>query len=364
MRNQNETKYAMVTTYLRNYIKEHHLTAGDKLPTEMQLVEKLGTSRITIQRAIRELQQQGIVRRVQGGGTYIAGETQEAEEEKEIQFIPFVLANENDYTGALDYIQGADAYLSNHSYYLTVHSSHKNAQEECEVIKRLVEDGSKCIMIQPCSSSENFSLYFQMMQKGVEFVFVDRIPQHLVANLVVCDNVNGGYMATRHLIKCNARRIGFVSMEPVSIAYSLVQRKAGYEIALQEAGIPYDERYVQFGELGDESMRIVDRLLKLPEPPDALFCANDVTAVEVLNYLQSIHMEVPDDMILIGFDNLSIAQSAAIPISTIDQPFFKIGYEAARIARKLLSGERDYIYQEILPVELLKRASTRKIQRV
>ena len=102
MRNQNETKYAMVTTYLLNYIKEHHLTAGDKLPTEMQLVEKLGTSRITIQRAIRELQQRGIVRRVQGGGTYIAGETEETEEEKEIQFIPFVLASENDYTGALD----------------------------------------------------------------------------------------------------------------------------------------------------------------------------------------------------------------------------------------------------------------------
>lgn len=358
MCNRSETKYAKVMTYLLNYIKEHHLKAGDKLPTEMQLVEALGISRITIQRAIRDLQQQGVVRRVQGGGTYVAEGTVEQEEDKEIQFIPFVLTNNKDYTGALDYIQGADAYLSNHSYYLTVHSSHRNAEEEREVIQRLVEDGAKCIIVQPFTFSENYFLYFQMMQKGIDFVFIDRIPRNLVANLVVCDNINGGYQATRLLIESGAKRVGFVSLEPITTAYSLEQRKTGYQLALQEAGVQYQEAYVQFADTGDEVKGIVDGLLALPEPPDALFCANDVTAVEVLNYLQSIHIDVPNEMMIIGFDNLSITQNAAIPISTIEQPFFKIGYEAARIAKKLLNGERDYVAQEILPVTLLERMST------
>lgn len=360
MQNRGETKYAMVMAYLLNYIKEYHLVAGDKLPTEMQLVEELGISRITIQRAIRNLQQQGVVRRVQGGGTYVAGDAGEQAEDKELQFIPFVLTNDNDYTGALDYIQGADSYLSNHSYYLTVHSSHKNAEEECEVIRRLVEDGAKCIIVQPFASSENYFLYFQMMQKGVDFVFVDRMPKNLVANWVMCDNITGGYLAAKHLAKCGGKRIGLVSLDPIASAYSLEQRKAGYQLALQEERLPYREEYIQFANEREEIKELIDRLLGLPEPPDALFCANDITAVDALNYLQSIHREVPEDILIMGFDNLSITQSASVPISTIEQPFFKIGYEAARIARKLLSGERDYIAQEILPVKLQKRMSTGK----
>lgn len=360
MYNRDETKYEMVVSYLLNYIAEHQLKAGDKLPTEMYLVNELGLSRITVQRALRELQQQGIVNRMQGKGTYVSERAKRVEADKEIQFIPFVLTNDNAYTGALDYIQGADAYLSSHSYYLTVHASHRNSEEECKVIRRLVEDGARCIIVQPFTSSENYPFYFQMMQTGVDFVFVDRKPQNLVANFVMCDNITGGYQAARHLIGCGAKRIGFISNEPRTTAQSLEQRLTGYQMALGEAGFPFEERYVRFSGENQDVKGLVQELLDLPEPPDALFCVNDITAVEALNYLQSVNVRVPDDMKIIGFDNLTITQNAAVPISTIEQPFFQIGYEAARIARKLVIGERDYVAQEILPVQLLERMSTGK----
>lgn len=362
MENHKETKYAMVMGYLHDYIDHHHLHPGDKLPTEKQLVETLDVSRLTIQRALRELQQQGLVRRVQGDGTYINKAPTPAQDKSGL-FIPVVLSNDSEQTGVVKYIQGADSYLSEKGCYLTVHYSHMNAAEEREVIQRLVEDGFRCIIVNPKSAAENYNFYFQLMQQGVEFVFIDRIPEHLVTNLVVCDNVGGGYLAAKHLLQAGARRIGFISVNPVETAYSLIQRKAGYLLALREAGITPLEGDIQFAQEDESMASVVERVLHLEDPLDALVCANDITALETLNYLQSIGVNVPEEMMLIGFDNLEMTENAAVPLSTIDQPFFRLGYEAAKIAKRILDEDNSLKVQEILPVDLVVRQSTVRASR-
>ncbi len=351
------TKYEMVMQYLKQYIREQPPASSDKLPTEMQLVQTLDVSRITVQRALHELQQQGLIRRVQGGGTYI-NRKDPAEASAQKTFVPIVLNNDSELFGSMKYVQGADTYLAENGCYLTVNNSHQNADEERALILRLIEDGFRCIIVSPYSAAENNCFYFHLMQQGIRFVFLDRIPEQLVTNFVACDNVHGGYLAAKHVIEQGATRVAFLSASLIETAQSLIQRKNGYLFAMQEKGLSIDPDLIGFAQPDKSVAALIDRMLALPEKLDAIVCANDITALEVLQHLQVLQLSVPDDIMLIGFDNLEMTMKASVPISTIEQPFFQLGYEAAKIAKQLIDGTEAQTIQRILPVQLIAREST------
>ena len=175
--------------------------------------------------------------------------------------------------------------------------------------------------------------------------------------MVTSDNASGGYLATKHLIDQGYRRIAFISsnMHPEP---SINERKNGYCYALKEAGIPFNPDYLS--EATEQFDDTVKRIRALPEPPDAIFCVNDITAVGVYGILQRDNVKIPGDIALIGFDDLEISAKQPIPISTIRQDFFEMGYSAAEIAIKLIKEKPLYYTQHVLPVSLIPRESTQK----
>jgi LacI family transcriptional regulator len=148
---------------------------------------------------------------------------------------------------------------------------------------------------------------------------------------VVIDNFKGAYDATAHLIAHGHRRIGCILGLPN--AQLTIDRLAGYQSALREHGLPFDDSLLCAGDYtpptGLAGMR---RLLDLPEPPSAVFAYNDMMALGAIQAVSERGLRVPDDIAIIGFDGIALTEHTCPPLSTVEQPIA----EMSRLAIDML----------------------------
>jgi LacI family repressor for deo operon, udp, cdd, tsx, nupC, and nupG len=170
------------------------------------------------------------------------------------------------------------------------------------------------------------------------------------------DNLSGALAATRHLIKLGRQRLAFIS-GPLS-HYSIAQRARGYRQALFEAGRLFDPRLeinLQSGpELHLHAAAAMQNLLQSDAPPDAVFCYNDATALAVMNVCQARGLRIPEDIAIVGFDNIDAAASSTPPLTTLAVDKEALG----QMGIKLLLDDALAQPEVMLPVELIQRAST------
>ncbi|MEV7800199.1 LacI family DNA-binding transcriptional regulator [Microbacterium foliorum] len=174
---------------------------------------------------------------------------------------------------------------------------------------------------------------------------------------VESDSFGGALTATRHLIELGHRRIGFLAGRPDLRSAGL--RDAGYRRALSDAGIPLDPSLVGIGryelDVTRESARI---MLSAESRPTAIFAANDLSAIAVIDVAHELGLRVPDDLSVIGFDDVPEATRRALPLTTIQQPMRRLGAVAADMVFTLLSGQEVDEMHVILPTRLVVRATT------
>lgn len=195
------------------------------------------------------------------------------------------------------------------------------------------------------------------LQTGVPTVLVDA--RHPQLSRVVIDDVNGGYMATQHLISLGHRRIGYVSdrLENPFNFVSSRDRYEGYRQALAEADIPFQPPYHRQGPHGREEARTMAlELLQLPDPPTAIFAASDTQAIGVLEACRDLGLRVPEDISVIGYDDIEVAEYLAL--TTIRQPLFASGVEGVELLLNAITQAPDTPQRVTLPVELIIRATT------
>jgi LacI family transcriptional regulator len=174
------------------------------------------------------------------------------------------------------------------------------------------------------------------------------------------ENLQGAKTATEYLIELGHRRIGFLAGR--SDLESARRRERGYREALAEAGIPFDENLVRIGGYTGESARSAAReLLEMTDRPTAIFAANDVSAIQTMNVASETGLEVPEDLSVVGFDNIPESALTTPPLTTIDQSIQQMGFEAAKLLLGLIDEpDRDPIHLT-LPTELVVRQSCRAI---
>lgn len=174
------------------------------------------------------------------------------------------------------------------------------------------------------------------------------------------DNRAGACLATRHLIECGHTRIAFVSGDPSQ--RDARERQAGYTDALTEAGIPVDPALLVPGDFTEPGgLAAASRLLDSGVPFTAIFAANDQMAIGIALGLHRRQVRVPEDISLVGFDDLAPAKYAIPPLTTVRQSVYEMGREAAKAVLALLRGEAP---APMLPrPELVPRESTRCLPR-
>lgn len=250
-------------------------------------------------------------------------------------------------------LKGASAALGETGYELLAYSGGGGGKVgwERRYISRLsgtLIDGA--IIVTPTVVDANY---------GIPVVAVDPHTGPSGPPTVDSDSLAGAVTATRYLIGLGHRRIGFIGGRPDLESARL--REAGFRQAMADAGIAVDESLVRSGGYATKTTEgPAHELLTLPDRPTAVFAANDLSAIAVIDVARELGLAVPDDLSVIGFDNVPESALANPPLTTIAQPLQQMGAEALRLLVDVINGvERDPHLR--LPTQLVERSSCRAI---
>jgi LacI family transcriptional regulator len=192
--------------------------------------------------------------------------------------------------------------------------------------------------------------------QGLPVVLTGRLPGHDIP-FVDADNYQGAQLATNHLIAQGHRRIGLITNAPLTYVASR-ERYRGYQDSLLSADLVYEPDRIREGYFTSESgFRAMKALLDLPEQPEAVFIASDVVAYGAMQAIQSKGLEIPEDIAMVGFDDVSVSQFVRPFLTTIRLPAYDLGWKAGQLSLELINRDEPVSNGQLLPTELVVRAS-------
>jgi len=264
--------------------------------------------------------------------------------------------NDLDSPWAVEIIRGVEDVAHNAgvgTVVSAIHSRSTSARQWLQNLRARATDGVIFV-----TSDLTPPLHAELRRLNIPMVVVDPagVPAIDVPT-VGATNWAGGLSATEHLLGSGHRRIGFIA-GPRRLLCSRA-RLDGYRAGLEAAGLEVDDQLVQPGDFYHESgFACANALLDLPEPPTAIFAASDQMAFGVYEAVRQRGLRVPDDISVIGFDDLPEARWASPPLTTVRQPLSEMGALAARTVLRLAQGEEIESPRVELATEMVIRHST------
>jgi DNA-binding LacI/PurR family transcriptional regulator len=367
MSKESKPLYSIIYEELKERIISGQYAEDQQLPTEIELAEMYGVSRITSKRALIDLERDGYIYRKRGSGSYVKKRwgQQPAHNSASGQIIsmilPYVAAN-----GLLGYMQGATDYLQTKGYYLTIHTSNWDAGKEKEFLLNLPRRGICGIILYPVSTLKNLDAVYALYMNNFPLVTIDQYYDNVPVGSVVSDNFSGAYMATTKLIEAGHRRIAFVSSIGLEYRNSVRDRFFGYCRALRDNGLPIENELIHH-DFRDhyehpEGKAFIQSLVKrlIADGVSAVQAEHDLLAVDILRSAMDIGVKVPDKLSIVGFDNHDISENVEVPITTVAQNFYEIGKSAAEIIVQLIEkGSGEFRHKTEIPVQWVERQSVR-----
>jgi LacI family repressor for deo operon, udp, cdd, tsx, nupC, and nupG len=255
---------------------------------------------------------------------------------------------------ASEVVSGLEQAANDHGYAVFLAESNGEPEREKKVVQSLAERRVDGIVV---TSSRVGALYLPLLSEMmVPIVLVNNQHPGAFVHSVMIGNLEGSKAAASHLVELGHRRIAYLGDQ---FGYqSDTERFAGYREALDKAGIPFLPELVVHGNgKPQEAIKAMDKLLALAEPPTAVCCYNDMSA---LGAMRSIHLRglmVPEDISVVGFDDLFLASYTQPPLTTVHQPMRRMGQLAMESLFKLMSGTESEIRIRV-DAELIVREST------
>lgn len=332
------------------------------MPTIRDVAEKAGVSTTTVSHVINESRfvSDAAIRRVQRAMkelNYQPNAVARSLRRKDTHTLGLVLPDISNPFFA-EVARGIETYAFQQGYTVIFGSSDDDIKKEHAYLRVLIEkqvDG--IIYVAAGESAQNIQ---PLLGRHLPLVVVDRDFKKMVADYVVADNRRGGYLATSHLIELGHRVIACIA-GPSAVTPS-AERVTGYRDALDEHSLPFDSRLIRRGDFGAASGFEATRYFlsrRGPHRPTAIFACNDMMALGALGALYQAGQRVPDDVAVIGFDDIVLASYTAPPLTTIQQPKYEMGELAAKILiDRIQSDEAHEPQRHLLPTKLIVRAST------
>lgn len=246
--------------------------------------------------------------------------------------------------------------LFDHHYRALICNAEEDEARENAYIEMLLRQRVEGIIID--SSARDTSSLIELHENNIPIVLFDRILPDVPCNQVFCDNSQGGYSAIEHLVELGHRRIGVVAAP--SYPETLQRRLRGTREAVAAFGIDDDPELVIVGDtqLFDMGYEAGKHLLSLSERPTAIFALTDVTAVGVMHAAAEMGLRIPDDLSLIGYDDVPFASYTVPSMTTIAQPFVEMGTTAVDLLLKQIADPDLPPAKAVLPTRLMVRGTT------
>ncbi len=323
-------KHRAIYDHLRRELDTGTYPEGQRLPTEVELARSFRVSRPTVARAFADLQREGRIERIAGSGTY----ARRHEPRPGTKTLGLLIPGLGD-TEIFEHICGQMARVAARQQCTLLwggcghdlqESQGGQALRACQDFIHRRVDG---VFFAPLEFSRerddvNRRILRNLETAGIATVLLDRdhapFPRRSGLDLVGIDNFRAGFVACDHLVRLGCRRVDFLA-RPGSAA-TVERRAAGYRQALVEAGLKPDKAWTHTADPEDAD---VARRLVREEGVSAVVCANDKTALALMESLLGANIRVPDQVRVVGFDDLPFARHLWVPLTTIRQPCQDLG---------------------------------------
>lgn len=354
-------KYQQVVEALKNEILSGRYQPGQKLPSEAALVKRFGASRITIGRALRELRQAGLIQSRAGSGSFV-GPAASGDEGLLFGLLIPNLGDTEIFGPICQGMSQAPQARKNALLWGNIAPDPETKEEQTwELCQQYIAKKVAGVFFAPleraaANDQTNYRVISALERANIPVVLLDRCilpyPRRSRHDLVGIDHRRAGYMITEHLIKLGCRRIAFVGY-PNSAA-TVTARIGGYRDALFTAGISMASDLVRT--LDSDQVSDVQMVIEALKP-EGIVCANDRTAGHLMHGLIQMNYRIPQDVRVVGIDDVEYASLLPVPLTTVHQPCKEIGMAAVAAMLERVAAPDTPIRDILLDCTLVVRDS-------
>ena len=353
-------KFETVKGLIRRHIEENELKPGTRLPTERDLAAQFDVSRPTVTRALNDLVVEGLIKRKMGSGSYVAGVEKNTRTKNFGLLVPGLGRGEifEPICAKIAERTAAEGFTLSWGG----SSPRGNYREELpQIAERFIAQGVDGVFFQPLelhpdSEHANAAVMKLLADRKVPVVLLDAdylpFPERSRFDLVGIDNVRAGFLATKHLISQGATRVDFV-LRPFT-AKTGVLRRHGYRLALFDHGLQPNLNWEH--SIDTEDLEGCRKLIDT-EARD-IVCVSDETAAYLMVALGKLNVAVPEEVRLVGFDDLKYAHLIRAPLTTLHQPCAAIGELAVDTMLTRIQGFEHAGRKVFVDAELVVRKSS------
>ena len=345
--------HIQVAEILKRRIVDGTWANGSSIPSEKELCAEFDVARGTVRQALANLEAEGYLSREQGRGTFVQWKEFSANRSRS-QRVAFVVPYVRD-SSVPTILVGFQQVAEQANYSVIFNHVNNDLQQQERVIQKLIDENVAGIALYPITS-EYIDIIENLNNVRFPIVLIDRYLRTLSTDYVMTDHFGGAIRATHYLFNLGHTRVGFATW--LSPAVSMEHRFMGYSQALAERGVPLENRLI----CRVEGYPVIDQtpmeaFLSGPDRPTAVFAANDRIAIALYRAAATVGLSVPDELSVIGFDDLEVSAHLDPPLTTMAQPFLKIGRTAAELLLRRINGEQGNFEQIALGATFAVRES-------
>lgn len=237
-------------------------------------------------------------------------------------------------------VHGIEKVANANGYNVLLFQSNELYEFEEKGIETFIRSRVDGIIASIAKETTHLDHYLEIKKNHIPLVFFDRANQDFGVPTVTIDDYRGAFIATEHLIEQGYKRIAHISGQQHIRIFN--DRLRGYVDAIRKHGLTVEDDLIIYGKVSIDSGReCMQKLLQLPNPPDAVFAVEDYTALGAMQVTKEKHLKIPGEMGFVGFANESFSQYITPGLSSIDQQNIRMGEDAAKLFMELSSKDYD-----------------------
>jgi len=358
-------KYTTILNDIKEKIGKRIYAPGDNIPTEIDMCSFYGVSRVTIQKAMKILIDEGYIYRIIGKGTFVKDDLSV---NGEVSFVFVILPNkEYEY---FSLIQGVEAELLKANFLYSLHFlDNPNLPDGCDkldaVLSNLLNFKPKGFIVYPPDSSSGAQSFAKIREMGIPLVLLDKENNFVAVDCVVSDNYPGMYNLTQYVIDCGHKNIAYLSFKN-ECGDTLLKRENAFFHCMAANGIAINKRLIKNNiSLFDDISDTVKQFVSENHSFTAIVCANDVLAHVCYRVFEKLKITIPDEISVCSFDGFETSVKLSPELTVMSQNLRNMAGIAVKLIlkRPKLTGFSDANFQlkYVLPSDFSKGESVKKL---
>jgi len=358
-RNSPIPNYFQLQTWLKEQIEQGVFKPDDKIPTEEEIVQITGLARATIRQAVQNLVNMGYLTRKRKLGTFVLNRSTEFIKTTIIGIlVPDIRSGY-----APELARGAEDEAAKNKHSLILCNTDDLFVRANFYADQLLQHSVSGVIFIPTATSDdkNLQLIQKFQKNQIPVVLADRNVLNLDIDYVTTNNFDGAFEITEYLLSMGHQKIGIT----LSTLFSTErQRLEGYKKALSDHNIPINPAYI-FTNPGPYNEKFyiecTRKLLTQKDRATAIFAGHDRIAYLIHSTAHKMGVRIPEDLSLVGYDDLPFTNSHPVSLTTMHQPIYELGQESMKLILSRINGDKNEPHTIVLKSKLVERSSVRDL---